>query len=53
MIATLVLIRSIFFLLFLLFSQTKWHARWDLILLPSLLRYSGRHTISLLSLAVQ
>jgi hypothetical protein len=28
-----------------LFSRTKWHARWDMILLPSLLRFYGRHKI--------
>src|SRR4051812_36904568 len=26
----------------LLFAETKWHARWDVILLPSLLRFEGR-----------
>jgi hypothetical protein len=25
------------------FDQTKWHAQWDLILLPSSLRFNGHH----------
>jgi hypothetical protein len=28
-----------------LFSRTKWHAQWDLILLPSSLRSDGRHKL--------
>jgi hypothetical protein len=28
-----------------LFSRTKWHARWDLILLPSSLHSDGHHKL--------
>jgi hypothetical protein len=33
------------FVFVFLFSQTKWHARWDTILLPFLRRFNGRHKI--------
>jgi hypothetical protein len=34
---------SLVFKYFFLFSQTKWHTRWDLILLPSSMRSNGHH----------
>jgi hypothetical protein len=40
------------FVFVFLFSRTKWHAQWDLILLPSLLRFNGRLQIFHVSLVL-